>query len=183
MTLLPLFEKLFRLLLPPASREHVLGDLHEKCKSPRAYLADAISVLGPVIIGRIRRTTDVQVFLMETVVVYASFSAAAWYLGEKAFLYEHSGFARLAIPVTLTAIGLLAANAYADPRKPRSLFKPLRQIGGSLAVAFLGQAILFDTRPDFAVPFGVMLWGSCTSLVLVSTLRMLFPPIDGRLAR
>jgi hypothetical protein len=161
----------------------VLGDLHEKCKSPRAYLADAISVLGPVIIGRIRRTTDVQVFLMEIVVVYASFSAAAWYLGEKAFLYERSGFARLAIPVTLTAIGLLVSNAYADPRKQRSLFKPIRQIAGSLAVGFLGQAILFDARPDFAVPFGIMLWGSCTSLVLVSTLRMLFPPINGRLAR
>jgi hypothetical protein len=44
-------------------------------------------------------------------------------------------------------------------------------------VAFLGQGILFDTRPSFAVPFGIVACGSCTSLVLVSTLRMLFPTI------
>lgn len=170
-------ENLFRLLLPPASREHVLGDLHEKCKSRRQYVAEALSVLGPVIVGRIRRTTDFGVFLMETLAVYLSFSAAAWWLGQKTFLYDHSGFARLAIPTTIAAIGLLISNAYADPGRQSSFIKPILQSAGSLSVAFLGQAVLFDAHPSFAVPFGIMLYGSCTSLVLVSTLRMLFPPI------
>jgi hypothetical protein len=48
----------------------VLGDLHEKCKSPRQYFIEAAGVLGPVIVSRIRRTTDFQVFLMETFAVY-----------------------------------------------------------------------------------------------------------------
>jgi hypothetical protein len=170
-------ENLFRLLLPPASREHVLGDLHEKCKSRRQYVAEALSVLGPVIVGRIRRTTDFGVFLMETLAVYLSFSAAAWWLGQKTFLYDHSGFARLVIPTTIAAIGLLISNAYADPGRQSFFIKPILQSAGSLSVAFLGQAVLFDTHPNFAVPFGIMLYGSCTSLVLVSTLRMFFPPI------
>jgi hypothetical protein len=170
-------ENLFRLLLPPASREHVLGDLHEKCKSRRQYVAEALSVLGPVIAGRIRRTTDFGVFLMETLAVYLSFSAAAWWLGQKAFLYDHSGFARLAVPTTIAAIGLLISNAYADPERQSSFIKPILQSAGSLSVAFLGQAVLFDTHPNFAVPFGIMPYGSRTSLVLVSTLRMFFPPI------
>ena len=170
-------ENLFRLLLPPASREHVLGDLHEKYNSPRQYVMDAISVLGPVIVSRIRRTTDFQVFLMEIFAVYMSFSAAAWWLGETAFLYDHIGFARLAIPTTVTVVGLLMCNAYADPEKASPLLRPILESAGSISVAFLGQAVIFDTRPSFAVPFAIMLFGSCMSFVLVSTLRVLFPPI------
>jgi hypothetical protein len=170
-------EKLFGFLLPPASREHVLGDLHERCKSRREYLSDAISVLGPVIIGRIRRTTDFQVFLMETFSVYLSFAAAAWWLGQKSFLYEHSGFVRLVVPTTVTVIGLLLCNAYADPRKQSSLIRPVLESAGSAALAFAGQTVLFDMGAEFTVPFGVMLYGSCVGVALVSTLRMLFPPI------
>jgi hypothetical protein len=180
---LQFLERLFRLLLPPASREHVLGDLHEKCKSPRQYLSDAISVLGPVIIGRIRRTTDFQVCLIEIFVVYLSFSAAAWWIGQSAFLYDHSGFARLVIPTTVIVIGLLLCNAYADPEKHPSLIRPVLQTAGSIALAFFGQAVIFDTSPNFVVPLAVMLYGSCTSFVLVSTLRMIFPPIFSSWAR
>lgn len=172
-----LFETLFGLLLPPASREHVLGDLHEKCKTPREYGLEAISVLGPVIISRIRRTTDLQVFLMEIFAVYLSFSEAAWWMGQKAFLYDYAGFARLAIPTSVTVIGLLLCNAYADPAKESSLIRPVLQSAGSVAFAWLGQAVLFDTSPQLAVPFAVMLYGSCISIVLVSTIRVLFPPI------
>jgi hypothetical protein len=44
-------------------------------------------------------------------------------------------------------------------------------------MALLGQAILFDTRPGFGVPFRILLLGSCTSFVLLCTLRMFFPPM------
>jgi hypothetical protein len=171
-------EKLFRLLLPPASREHVLGDLYEKCNSHRAYVTQAMSVLGPVIVSRIRRTTDCQVFLMEAVSVYMSFSAAAWRLGQHAFLYGQGGFARLSIPAVVTVAALLMCNAYADPSKPY-WSKPVLQSAGSLSVAFLGQAFLFDSCSRLTIPFGIMISGACTAFVLVSTLRSLFPPIPG----
>lgn len=168
-------ENLFRLLLPPACREHVLGDLHERFKSPRQYLAEGLAVLPPVIISRIRRTTDFQVLLIEALALYGSFSAAAVYLGQKAFLYDQAGFALLAIPTTVAEMGLLICNAYTDPAKPL-WFKPLMQSAGSIALAFLGQAMIFDTQPSLAIPFSIMLYGSCISLLLVSTLRMLFRP-------
>ena len=161
----------------PASREHVLGDLHEKCKSPRQYLIDATSVLGPVIISRIRRTTDVQVFFMEVIAVYLSFSAAAWWLDQKGLLFDHAGFACFAMPTTVTAIGLLMCNAYADPEKEVSVRRSMLQSVGCLALAFFGQAVIFDACRSFSVPFGVMLYGSCVSVVLICTLRMLFPPV------
>ncbi len=169
------FENLLRLLLPPASREHVLGDLQERCTSTKSYLADALSVLGPVIISRIRRTTDSQVFLMEALTIYLSFTTAGLYLGEQNFLYHHAGFIRLALPTSVAVMALLFCNAYSDLEK-RSFSRAILQSAGSLSLAFLGQAVIFDTHPGFAVPFRVMLYGSLLSCLLISPLRLLFPP-------
>lgn len=173
-------ENLFRRLLPPACREHVLGDLHEKCKSRREYVITAASVLAPVIISRIRRTTDFQLFLMESFAVYLSFSAAEYWLGQRSFLYDQAGFVRLAIPTLIAVIGLLMCNAYADPEKQPSIITPILESAGSLAFSFLGQAVIFDTRPGLAVPFSITLCGSLIGLVSVSTLRLLFRPLLNR---
>lgn len=56
-------------LVPPASREHVLGDLAELYRSPGQYLWDALSVLPGVILGQIRRTTDPPRMLALTLVL------------------------------------------------------------------------------------------------------------------
>jgi hypothetical protein len=114
---------------------------------------------------------------METFMIYVSFLAAAWLLGQEAFLYGHAGFVRLAIPTLVTVIGLLMCNAYADPEKQSYLLKPILQTAGSISVAWLGQALMFDTTPRFAVPFGILAYGGCASLVFVSTLRILCSPI------
>jgi len=172
-------ETIVRLLLPPASREHVLGDLHERYKSRKSYLVDALLVLPAVITSRIRRTTDVQVFLMEALTVYVSFTAAAWYLGQPGFLYEHAGSVRLVAPTILAGVALLLCNAYSDPER-KSFSKPILQTAGSLALAFFGQAVVFDTQQSLAVPFPIMLYGSVLAFFLVSSLRMLFPPVQSR---
>ena len=167
-------EYVFGWLLPPACREHVLGDLHERYESPRRYVIEGLSVLPPVIVSRIRRTTDGHVLLMEIFALYASFVAAALCLGQKDFLYEHAGFGHVAIPTTIATIGLLFSNAYS--RRSR----PLIASTSSLALAFFGQAAIFNSYPASAVPFNVMSVGSCMSILFVSTLRMLFPPITGQ---
>ncbi|MFZ0592245.1 MAG: hypothetical protein WAM39_17410, partial [Bryobacteraceae bacterium] len=74
---------------------------------------------------------------------------------------------------------LLISNAYSDLEK-QSPAKAMMQAGGSLALAFLGQAVLFDTLRQFAVPFTIMVFGSCTGFFLVAALRILFPPIAKR---
>lgn len=165
-------ENVLRLLLPPASREHVLGDLHERYKSPKSYLRDALSVLGPVIISRIRRTTDVQLFLIEILTIYLSFTATAWYFGEQNVLYG-------VLPAIVAGVALLICNAYSDPQR-KSVSKPILETTGSLALAFLGQAVVFDTQESLAVPFPIMVYGSVWAVLLVSTLRVLFPPAQSR---
>jgi hypothetical protein len=174
-----LVENLLYLLLPPDCREHVLGDLQERCTSTKSYLMDALSVLGPVIISRIRRTTDFQVFLMEALTIYVCLATAAWYLGEQSFLYSDAGFVRLVLPTSVAVIALLFCNAYSDLNR-RSLNTAILQSAGSLSLATLGQALIFDAHADLAVPFRILLYGSFFSCLLISPLRILFPPTQRR---
>jgi hypothetical protein len=159
-------EKLLHWLLPPACREHVLGDLQERNTSPKSYVLDALSVLIPVVVSRIRRTTDIQVFLMEAISIYMSFAMAAWYLGERA------GFVRLTIPAAVTVVCLLFCNAYSSAERKRPL-TPVLQSAGSLSVALLSQSAFFNNH--WPVQPSVLLYGSALALLLLSPLRTFFP--------
>ena len=172
-------EAVLGILLPPACREQVLGDLHERYTGPVRYFGDALSAVPCVIISRIRRTTDPQVLLMEAFALYLSFVGVAWISGQSAFLYEPWGLLRLAIPTAVVLVALVLADAYADPAK-RSPVKPMLQTAFCIGFAFLSQATFWATDPDLAVPLRIMLYGAGISLVLVSALRVFFPKDDNR---
>jgi hypothetical protein len=53
-----LMEKIVRLLVPPATREHVMGDLSERYRSPRQYLTEVLRSLPFIIVSQIRRTSN-----------------------------------------------------------------------------------------------------------------------------
>ena len=81
----------------------MLGDLHERYKSPARYLADAITTAPFVILSRIRRATDPQFLLLEALLIYASYVVVAWYQ-DRALLAGQSGLLRLAIPAGITLV-------------------------------------------------------------------------------
>ena len=101
-------------LIPPACREEVLGDLHERFTGLGHYIRDALFTVPFVIASRIRRTTDPAVILMEALAVYLSFLVAAWYL-DRSLLSDPSRFWRLAIPVVAMVVALVLRDAYATP--------------------------------------------------------------------
>ena len=68
-------EAIVAVFLPPACREEVLGDLHERYRSPRQYGLEALRTVPLVILSRIRRTADPQVILMQAFALYVSFWA------------------------------------------------------------------------------------------------------------
>jgi len=173
-----LAEALVRFLLPPASREHVLGDLHERYESPGQYLLDAASVVPCVVISRIRRTTDPAVLLMEAIVLYLSFFAAAWYLAPLSFLNEENGLVRLAIPTALALLSFVLMDAYANPER-RWPLKPALQAMLGIGFAFLSEATLATNR-QWNVPILIMLAGGGMSLLLICAIRMLFAAGDHR---
>jgi hypothetical protein len=65
-------ESLVTLLLPPAVREQVLGDIHERYESPVKYIVDAASVVPAAIFGQLRRAMPIPFRLLEVLIVYSS---------------------------------------------------------------------------------------------------------------
>jgi hypothetical protein len=165
-------------LIPPACREEVLGDLHERYTGPGQYLMDALYTAPLVIASRIRRTTDPQVFLMEALLLYVSFLGAAWYRDET-LLNSQWGLLRLAVPGAIALVALMLEDAYASPGK-RSALKLVRGPVFGLGVTLLWQAVLAAGSPELALPRWIMFSGSAISLLLVSTVRVLFPPVTDR---
>ena len=52
--------------MPPACREEVLGDFCERYRSPAQYAFDAVFTVPLVISSRIRRTSDPQIVLIQS---------------------------------------------------------------------------------------------------------------------
>ena len=166
-------------LVPPACREEVTGDLHERYTSRGQYIAEAICTIPLVVWSRIRRTTDPQMLLMEAFALYISFVGAAWKLDGTPFLGQQWGYLRLAIPAAVALATLKLEDAYARPGT-RSPLMPILQTTFSFSIAWLWQFALMAIEPRWAAPTRVMIYGSGISMILVSTLRMLFPPRDTR---
>ncbi len=173
-----LAERLAGFFIPPACREEVLGDLHQRYGGPLAYFGDALSTVPFVIFSRIRRTADAQVVLMEALALYLSFLVAARY-NDSAFLAGRWGLLRPALPAAAVLVGLILDDAWAAPRK-RSALRPLRGPVFGLASAFLSQMWLAARNAELALPRWILLVGGAVGVLLVSTIRMLFPPLVDR---
>jgi hypothetical protein len=172
-------EAIVAVFLPPACREEVLGDLHERYRSRLQYAADALSTVPLVILSRIRRTADPQVLLIQAFALYASFLTAAWFK-DASLLQAQWGLLRLAMPPGMALLGLILEDAYATPghRSPLKLLRgPL--LGFGLAVG--SQVVFRAGKSDLAVPTWIMFYGSAMSLLLSSAVRLLFPPVTDRL--
>jgi len=163
-------EAIIGLFVPPACREEVLGDLCERYTGPVHYLGLAISVIPCVIASRIRRTADARVLLMETLLIYASYLAAAWYT-DRTLLMDEWGFFRLAIPSVLAVAFMMLEDAWSRVREK----SPLR-FTGEVALGMLFAFLWMARR----LPDTLNLIGAGVSLLLVSAVRILFRPQIGR---
>jgi len=172
-------EAIVAALLPSTCREEVLGDLHERYRSPAQYSLDAVLAVPPVIISKIRRTADPQVLLIQAFALYASFLSAAWLSGG-ALLRDDWGLLRLAAPAAMTLLGVMLDDAYAKPaRRSRLQLARGPVVGAGLALA--SQGIFWISSPDLAVPRWIFCYGCAAGLLLSSAVRMLFPPAAGQL--
>ena len=166
-------ESLVYFLLPPACREEVLGDMRERNPSSARYLIEAACTVPAVIGSRIRRTTDAVLTLMLAVSMYTAFvMSARWQAPE--LLLNESGYARLAIPPAIFLLAVILADAYSDPKKRT----PLKPLWGPILGLVLTYAV--ELNHPWALPASVLAWGGALSLLLVSTLRLIFPPVTER---
>jgi chromate transport protein ChrA len=154
--------------LPPSCREDVLGDLYERYTGPLGYAIDAVRTVPLVIASRIRRTGDPEVVLIEALVMYLSYLAAAWYM-DSAFLADDRGLMRLAIPAAITLIALVLWNAFSNAAN-HSRRRPMLCAALGTAIALLSQA----------APPLILVFGGITSAVLLSSVQIMFPPVTKR---
>lgn len=168
-------EKIVGWLLPPACREHVLGDFRERYRSALHYQADVLFAGLAVISSQIRRTSDPLVRFMEAIVLYGAFVTA---FAAGAGLTSRSLLCA-AIPALATLWVVTLADAYADPslHPPQ---RPLYGVIGGLGLAYFVQSVLVLAAPSAALPHAVMAWGCGFSLLLLATLRMIFRPYHDR---
>jgi len=174
-----LAEAVVAFLIPPASREEIVGDLHERYRSSTQYAIDAARTIPLAIVSRIRRTADPQVVLMQAFALYLSFLGAAW-LRDRSFLFTDWALLRLAIPAAVAMLGLILEDAWtqAGPSNPLLL---VRGPAFAVCLALLSQASLRLGDPRFALPNWLALFGGAIALLFCSVVRMLFPPAGGQL--
>ena len=164
-------EAMVAILIPPACREEVLGDLHERFTSTQQYIADSVFAVPCVVASRIRRTTDSQILAMEAFAVYLSFLCAAWQWAGRAFLGEQRGLIRLAIPTVAALIALILRRAYAVPGR-RSRWAPFLDGAAGTGGAVLSQAALWNIERELVLPLWILISGCATSVLLLAALRM-----------
>ena len=166
-------EKIAGVLIPPACREEVLGDLRERYAGTVRYIGEALSVIPCVIWSRIRRTTDPLVLLMEAMGSYLTFVLAAWWL-DRSLLLDETGYARLAVYPAIRMITGTLDGAYGKPRAPYLL--SWFTLGWYLYLLWWG----FTSTQGFILPPRVAATGVVTSELLVFTIRMVFQPMADR---
>ena len=169
-----MMEKVIAILIPPACREEIVGDLHERYHDRRQYCMEALLTLPLVIYSRIRRTTCPGVLLLEGLALYLAFSASALYTGQFQVLMEQAGYLKLAAPMLAALLSMVVVDAYAGA--VTRLF-----LGPVLAFAILLSSGVHSTNTELAFPsFRMILFGSMVGMLLVTALRLLFAPGDHR---
>jgi hypothetical protein len=169
-------EILVAFLIPPACREEVVGDLHERYRSPLRYAGDALCTIPLVIFSRVRRTSDVRLVFTQVLAGLVSYLGAGW-ITDTALLQESWGLVRLAFPALMTVLGLVLYDAYANPRRPPWLGMAHAPLAGTV-LAVGSQTVLWAGPSDFAVPGLTLAFGCAMSLLFSTGVRMLFPPVS-----
>src|SRR5579872_4219290 len=122
-----ILQRAVRIVLPSATREHVLGDLQElqvSGASPARYLLDAALTLPYVILGQALRNLDIRVIALESVALAASF---VWG-GLRLFREDlFSASQSLVCAALFGLVALVLGDIYVEPRN-RARFHSVRQI-------------------------------------------------------
>jgi hypothetical protein len=156
-------------ILPPASREAVLGDLWESCRTPAQFLSQGLGVLPFLILAQVRRRSSWPVLGLQAFVLFACLRGFAP-------LETHPPmWLRAALPTALAFLALAWHDAYRAVQ-PALVARRIRSeaaavlaaiAGYELAVAALGGIGVRDIwllRP-------VELLSAACSLPVLSVLR------------
>ncbi|HEY6455023.1 MAG TPA: hypothetical protein VIY90_07015 [Steroidobacteraceae bacterium] len=131
-------ERVLRMLVPPASREDVMGDLHERYLSRWQYLADALRTVPFVLASRIRRTCNLPLMIVLALYLqFVVFQGNTRQPGPTATL-----------PTVLAMLALVLRDVYRTPTPTWPRQAALDVLTVAVTVA-LGETVLALIAPQF----------------------------------
>lgn len=155
-----IIEAVVRALVPPASREHVLGDLRERYVSPRRYVVDALRTVPFVVASRIRRTVSVAGM--------AFLTFATW------FGIFHGSMQKNWLAATIPTVAVIGALVLRDAYRTLQPTWP-RQAVIDIAIAavsvLITQLWAWLAAPDLLLSEGALLVGAPLGCVLLFFVR------------
>ena len=141
-----LVDAMIRMLIPPACRENVIGDLWERYTSPRQYVVDAHRTLPFVIWSQIRRTLDPLPLAMQLLPAFVFFGGLVGRPGADG----RPVWLRAVVPAIAVAVAMVVRDAYCWPRFPSSRQAAL-DAGLAVASAFASQGALAMVWPELTL--------------------------------
>lgn len=167
-----MIEGLVGLLVPPSARESVLGDFRERNNSATGYVVDALRAVPLVILSRMRRTTDPETLLTETLGLYLAWCLAAWISSDA--LTRTWGLLLLAGPPAVAMCAMMLGDAWTA----RGFRRPaiVRAIHGG-GWALISQ-VIFLLSPVH-LPLVTVLVGLGLSLFVSGAMGLISPSVPG----
>jgi len=101
-----------RVLIPPAVREAVVGDLWERYRSPLQYASEAMKVLPYVVASQIRRSTNLPLLATQAVLLFGCLGGFVAKEGPRASAIDAPTWQGAALAATAALIGLVLRDAY-----------------------------------------------------------------------
>ena len=154
-------DAIVRALIPPACREHVVGDLWERYRSPWRFAIDAATTVPFVIVSQIRRTSTVGAVFIQAFLLFTGFSVGSGRLG------------RVLAPLVVGVLALVFRDAYR-----RSVSISAKQIAVDVLVAagavLVSQGLLAVIAPQLTMSMSGYASGAVV-LGLVFCLRLQNP--------
>jgi hypothetical protein len=134
-----LIDAVVRMLIPPPCREHVVGDLWERYRSPLGYVLDAARTVPFVIVSQIRRTSRPGLVVLNAFVFFVAFGAAS------------GGLRRASVPVVAAVLGLVLRDAYKSTVS-LSVGQVARDVAVGVVCVGISQLLLTLTWPYLLLP-------------------------------
>lgn len=145
-------DKLVTVLIPPAAREEVIGDLHESCITTRQYADQALSIAPFVIASQMRRNLNLPALIVQCGLLFYGLGGAV---------------ALAALPL------LLLWNTYRPLTRP----SPRNALGGALVVSFGGVILILLVPALLGMGFDLAAARHGSGLMALFILGMPLSPI------
>jgi len=157
-------EAVVALLIPPARREEVLGDLQERYRGAAGYVVDAVRTVPHVVASQMRRKMTPTMVIAEAFALYLAFAIAS--PGSMTSFFHKETAVPCAILSAIALVALVFMDAYVQPGCRTEKRLGLQSLA-AVAIACAAGTVIGVVSPARALPHRSLLVGGVIAALLV----------------